>query len=452
MRAVPMRFRNDQYKRIRFYIYGLILLGLMGFVLGSIHRLKPAHSISPPQKWSIGYWLWDSYWNTAYVKESSAGGILDSLYVKFDGNGWPPSLPNAREYWFVWRAENRKAPDSSDLLRIPNDYEGLRAHRGNLAGVQVDYDCPTDELRQYAKFLKLLRKALPAQTRISITALLDWFRQGTEIAEVLSQVDEYVPQFYDVADQRSDDDARISQKIIPGRWAPVFNGYRVPYKIGISTFGRISRIRNGKSSFYRDVTPLDIMSNTALTFIRKKTNSAEELILSYSVNRRGQFRRYHDFDKQDAFEIIMPTSGGVYRAVDAAKAMQGYCAGIIFFRWPQSKETLLLTPDEVESALSGKSPTPVSDTMAIEEGNCVAVSCSDLYFKPGNRFANKPGHFEIHMKENVEYFLSEGSLNVKVSGPRTLEFAIPAYPIIPKIYLGRVVTQNATSFVLRSKP
>lgn len=41
--------------------------------------------------------------------------------------------------------------------------------------------------------------ALSEDLLISITALLDWFRDGTAVGEAIARIDEFVPQFYDLA-------------------------------------------------------------------------------------------------------------------------------------------------------------------------------------------------------------------------------------------------------------
>jgi hypothetical protein len=40
----------------------------------------------------------------------------------------------------------------------------------------------------YARFLILLKKAMPGEIRIPITALLDWFRPGKAVRNLVAQV------------------------------------------------------------------------------------------------------------------------------------------------------------------------------------------------------------------------------------------------------------------------
>lgn len=108
---------------------------------------------------------------------------------------WPRELPEAHRYWAVFRCDEHAAPPSTAVAPLAAELTDLR--RGQeFEGIQLDIDVPTGSLRQYAAFLHELRAHLAPGTKISITALLDWFRDGTSIGEVVKEVDEFVPQFY----------------------------------------------------------------------------------------------------------------------------------------------------------------------------------------------------------------------------------------------------------------
>src|SRR5262245_28470504 len=67
------------------------------------------------------------------------------------------------------RLEERRVPALLD--RITMRIEGILAHRPTaLAGVEIDYDCPTSRLATYARFLAELRARLAASMALSITA------------------------------------------------------------------------------------------------------------------------------------------------------------------------------------------------------------------------------------------------------------------------------------------
>lgn len=65
-----------------------------------------------------------------------------------------------------------------------------------LAGIEIDFDCATSRLNDYAAFLKALRAALPRE-QLSITALPTWLG-SPNLENVLAEVDETVLQLHAV--------------------------------------------------------------------------------------------------------------------------------------------------------------------------------------------------------------------------------------------------------------
>ena len=70
-----------------------------------------------------------------------------------------------------------------------------------LAGVEIDYDCPTSKLATYARFLAALRSRLAPSTKLSITALPTWMNSG-ELEGLTRNLDEIVLQVHAVDDPR----------------------------------------------------------------------------------------------------------------------------------------------------------------------------------------------------------------------------------------------------------
>ncbi len=66
-----------------------------------------------------------------------------------------------------------------------------------LAGVEIDHDCGTAQLAGYARFLEQARTALPADLRLSITALPAWLA-APALDAVLAATDEAVLQVHAV--------------------------------------------------------------------------------------------------------------------------------------------------------------------------------------------------------------------------------------------------------------
>jgi hypothetical protein len=320
-------------------------------------------------------------------------------------------------------------------------------------GIQLDVDSPTSGLRQYAKFLQELRASLPNGTAISITVLLDWFRNGTAIGDVVKAVDEYVPQFYDVADGYRGEQA-IAAKVDAGRWGPIFNRLQKRYRIGISTFGRARLVREGAaekpgfgvSGFYGDLTPLDIASNSAFT-LQMSRNDAGETALSYRAGRKVEIS-YNRFELGDTVQFILPTAESVRAAWENAKKMGGYCGGVIFFRWPASNEVLAMQPDQVFAA-AGLIPREQShETVLVVDGGCAAVSCVDLLLTNSTPLSPKPQKYHIRSSIELEYFLPAQNTPVRMAGPSELELSLPPYGGRNQLYLGRAVTAARAQFTL----
>lgn len=77
----------------------------------------------------------------------------------------------------------------------------IEAEGANLAGVEIDYDCPTSKLPAYARFLARLRSRLAPGFALSITALPTWMN-SRELARLTADIDEIVLQVHAVEDPR----------------------------------------------------------------------------------------------------------------------------------------------------------------------------------------------------------------------------------------------------------
>lgn len=163
-----------------------------------------------PLGWTTGFWQWSSSPDAVPSREIDTLYFLAGTITENDpltGARWtikgglPDTAPDARERWMVFRYEYQRVPDASLIAPLVSRFETLsgeaRSRGWRIEGIQLDIDSPTLELDRYARFLVDLRRDLP-DAQISVTALLDWFRDDTAIGKVISQVDEFVPQFYDL--------------------------------------------------------------------------------------------------------------------------------------------------------------------------------------------------------------------------------------------------------------
>jgi hypothetical protein len=419
-------------------------------------------------EWKVGYWYWQAWGKDCDPVEEGEAKI-DLLYVKAcDYRGgtldakpadvemdWPERLPKAQAYVAVFRCEGAIWTDGKLIAGLAGAYESVKgraARRGqSLKGLQIDYDCPTKELNRYGRFLADLRKVLPREDMLSITALLDWFKPGTKVEEVIGPVDEFVPQFYDVDPRKLDaPDGGIAEPIDPTRWAPVFNAYRKPYRVGIASFGRIMVKRTKKEGvLFSDQTggwaamgssPLDLVTCCKGTFVAQGTSTAGEII--------ARLRS----DRIETVKMIVPTAKSVASAYHASEAMAGYCSGALFFRYPTRAESLALSPGEIGRAIAGRETMQEATTVEVDDGFCAVVSCSDLFVRLKERFPAKNLVLTIQSSHDLDYFVPDRLVHATLRGQRLIEVRIPAFAGVPRIPVGRVVSRDPVRFTVEEKP
>jgi hypothetical protein len=417
-------------------------------------------SQQPPAKFSLGFWHWGGS-----VGATWTGQPVDALYVKVGSitsyrdkwhafGEWPRELPAAHEYWIVYRHEHQGVPDPEAVREIAADVNrllGQSLKRGiRVNGIQLDIDSPTGALPEYAAFLRDLRKQLPQGLQISITALLDWFRNGTAVGQVIREVDEFVPQFYDIADPRSGSVAAIAAGIDPVKWGPVFNRFQKRFRVGISTFGRARRrSRLSNETIYGDVMPLDVAVNPEFQ-LEVDRNPANELVLTYRAARRSTIG-YETFEAGEAVQFILSTPDAVRSAVDSVRQIGGYSAGVVFFRWTTGAKTLGLKPEEVLRA-AGVHADPARDRVHAFDGGCAAVNCVDVFLESADAFSGKPLRYRIRASTELEYFLPDERMPVRMDSPGEIEVSLPPYCARGRLYLGRAVSLKPTEFTAEVQP
>lgn len=444
----------------------LLLSNLMAYAAS---RSSPAPTIQ--NEWRTGYWIWRMSGRQSEI----VSGEADFLYV--DAGSiypprnqrpmavtayWPLHLPKAAFYFALLRAETPSVPLGDVIPEILRTYRGIKDKASEagqrVEGLQLDIDCPTDSLGEYARFLEKLRAALNPDEKLSITALLDWFRPDTKVSEVLQQVDEYVPQFYDVGGIGSAEDSGIAIPVDSSRWATVFNSYSRPYKIGIATFGRISSSCIGgegsglvqERKFIREYDSYDFIREKGLKLVSESHSKSGEKIYRFDVPGRPRLFLQCS-ESKEMIEVVVPTRDSVFSAYDAAKQFGGFCNGAIFFRWPSRNEALILQPQEVRRILDGKeSATELA--IEAEDGFCAAVSCSNIYLQRiGNRFLPTSISLHIRSSSNLDYFVPREALKTRLAGPKRIEITLPPFTGEPRVYLGRAVSKEPVTFGLEEK-
>ena len=430
-------------------VVSMVTLALVVFLLGLALGITPRNSpVKAPQPWKTGFWIWAG--STPATAELRAS----VLYVQILGNHWPRGLPAADEYFVVRRLDPNANLTRALAAEIVEHYARLVSDAGaraRVAGLQIDYDCPTKRLEDYGEFLTWIRQDLSPNAKLSITALLDWFGPHTSIQQTLAPVDEFVPQFYDVGATRSS--AGIAEPVNSAKWAPILNSLKTPYRIGISSFGRIARRREESSGrtqvhYFRDRTPLDFAASPA--FRRSSTTTgAGELVVQYDVNAEAEMDELRPGDR---VEITFPTEASVRAAYDAAAKFGGYCSGVIFFRWPNASETLPMAPDQVNLILRGKTLTS-EVTLETREGNCKERKCIDLHVSFGGKTGSDPQDrlLDIRASGPMDLFLPDPPLHFVTSGMRQIRVRVPGYSGLSSAYLGRAFSDEGLNFEIRSR-
>jgi hypothetical protein len=454
------------------YFLMVVLLGLGGCA-------PKIQNQAPPARLTAGFW----FWRGTDANAASSKQTLDVLFVhvgsinrertppfvhspEAEHDGWaaygylPEAIPPAKEYWLVFRYEHQGVPDLAAVPVIAETLSSLQEiaiHRHmNIAGIQLDIDSPTAALPQYAGFLREMRKELPTDVQISITALLDWFRDGTSIAAVIKQTDEFVPQFYDVGDfQDYRGEQAIAAKIDPARWKPVFNRFGKRFRIGISTFGRARLARRGDPTeprnhhdyFFPDLKPMEIATNPAFQ-LQTARSDAGELLLNYQATQNTLIG-YNNLKPGDALQFTLPTPEVIQAAMESVKRIAGHLAGVVFFRWPSSNEALAMQPDDVLVAAGFLNrDRPSGSSVIANDGGCAAVSCVDLFLSNAPSLSSQPVRYLIHSSTAMEYFLPESKMPVQMAGPEELDVTLPPYCTRGVMYLGRAVSMKPAQFVL----
>jgi len=124
--------------------------------------------------------------------------------------------------------------------------------KDEIVGVQFDYDCPTSKLKDYARFVKIMKERLQpfkeklSELNISITALPTWL-QSNDFKELIQNTDYYVLQLHSFELPKDADQAK---KIFPAdkaqSYAEEASNLKHPYYISLPTYGyEVAFTKNG---------------------------------------------------------------------------------------------------------------------------------------------------------------------------------------------------------------
>ena len=178
---------------------------------------------------------YDAFWLWAGVKPQP---VLDSAKTIYILEGEIRAGPNPRihrlrggtprvahaDVWLVYRVETLDWGVDA-IGQVKADISRWKKAGSRVVGVQIDFDAATRGLQGYATFLKTLRTALPANTKLGITGLMDWSSRADPagLKAIAGIVDEIIIQTYQ------------GRNTIPGYAAYLAQLARldVPYKLGL---------------------------------------------------------------------------------------------------------------------------------------------------------------------------------------------------------------------------
>jgi hypothetical protein len=76
----------------------------------------------------------------------------------------------------------------------------------------------------------------------------------------------------------------------------------------------------------------------------------------------------------------------------------------------------------------------------------------DLYFYSADPFSARPLRYQIGSSTELEYFLPEKNVPVRMAGPSRIELSLPPYSARGRIYLGRAVSAHRAAFTVEEQP
>ena len=199
-------------------------------------------------------YVWQRQWTPA-LRAALAGSRDDFAGVRVlvaqagRSAGWSRTAadPDAfagdrRRLTAVVRYDGAGAPPDVATLRVLLDEVLPRWRRQGaaFAAVEIDYDCGSARLADYAQRLAALRAALPAGVRLSITALPAWLGEPA-LDAVLDAADEAVLQVHAVQDPAHGlFDANLAE-----RWIRAFAVHaRKGFEVALPAYG--TRVRFGE--------------------------------------------------------------------------------------------------------------------------------------------------------------------------------------------------------------
>jgi hypothetical protein len=238
---------------------------------------------------------------------------------------------------------------------IRREQDRAKAAGVDVAGIQIDFDCPTRLLPRYARLLSGLRTELIDEGLVfSISMLTTWFT-SRDFDSLLTAVDFYVPQFYEAVTPReytglgtfptisSDSALRRGLKAAGRRRASFYAG--IPVYGHALVFDDRGRLRGA----YHDSGAVEALRRPDFRLTDTTLRNDESLLEFIGSGSAKGFHIVYD----------LPTPEMLARCRETVQAERPRnCRGMILFRYPEEGETQTVPLPALETVLAGRSPAP----------------------------------------------------------------------------------------------
>lgn len=245
---------------------------------------------------------------------------------------------------------------SEDLERAARD-------RTQVEGIQIDIDVPTRLLDRYAKLLQSIRKALPQNTKLSVTGLATWMN-SPDLLSVFKETDFWIPQCYGAEiPRRLSDLIPISSAKSVAAAVVLARKLGEPFYAGLAAYGYVLLYSSdGRLLTIRgDMDPSRIAQDSNLDFVErqpfeppdKSTNKVtSEWRYLYRARADGVIDHL-SMRAGDYLVIDLPTTESLRAAARAVRESAGeQLLGICIFRLPATNDPSTLSLAKVKTALN----------------------------------------------------------------------------------------------------
>lgn len=246
---------------------GLIVLAILVIVqlwrtAGDDQPTGPSDSPAPPPPIEQAVYVWQRQWTPAVrtavgrlaahdlslmilaAEAAAREGTLVCTPIAVD---WPAVAAAGRPAWLVLRADvslagrlaDRRDATAAQVLGLyaRGALAAAREAGVALSGLQLDYDCPTARLADYAAFLAALRKELPEATPLAITALPDWLDRPWFVP-LVTGLDHFVLQVHSLEKPATiNDPVHLCDSRKAAEWIDQAGGAGTAFYVALPTYG-----------------------------------------------------------------------------------------------------------------------------------------------------------------------------------------------------------------------